>query len=124
MNCTPDLVSTSIKMLSALGIVLGGMLLLFYFMKRYMKRDFSGSKGKLIRVLASSYIGVEKHISLIEVPGSVLVVGITNDRISLLDKIEDDITLDKLKPTDENGNQASFSDHLQKISSKLKPGNK
>ena len=124
MNCTPDLVSTSIKMLSALGIVLGGMLLLFYFMKRYMKRDFSGSKGKLIRVLASSYIGVKKHISLIEVPGSVLVVGITNDRISLLGKIEDDIILDKLKSTDENSNQASFSDHLQKISSKLKPGNK
>ena len=60
MNCTPDLVSSSIKMLSALGIVLGGMLLLFYFMKRYLKRDFSGSKDKSIRVLATSYIGVKK----------------------------------------------------------------
>ena len=120
MNCAPDLVSSSIKMLSALGIVLGGMLLLFYFMKRYLKRDFSGSKNKLIRVLATSYIGVKKHISLIEVPGSVLVVGITNDRISLLSKIEDEVILDNLKGTEEEGNQASFSDHLQKISYKIK----
>lgn len=124
MNCTPDLVSTSIKMLSALGIVLGGMLLLFYFMKRYLKRDLPGSKGRLIRVLATSYMGVKKHISLIEVPGSVLVVGITNDRISLLSKIEDDAILDKLKPTEDESSQGSFSDHLQKISSKIRSKNK
>ena len=124
MNYTPDLLSTSLKMLSALGIVLGGMLVLFYFMKRYLKRDFSGSKGKLIRVLASSYIGVKKNISLIEIPGSVLVVGITNDNISLLSKIEDKDILNKLKLSEEDRNQASFSEHFQKLSSKFKAHNK
>lgn len=124
MNYTPDLLSTSLKMLSALGIVLGGMLVFFYFMKRYLKRDFSGSKEKLVRVLASSYIGVKKNISLIEIPGSVLVVGITNDNISLLSKIEDKDILNKLKLSEEGRNQASFSEHLQKLSSKFKAHNK
>lgn len=124
MNGTPDLLSTSIKMLSALGIVLGGMLMVFYFMKRYLKRDLPGSKEKLIRVLSSSYIGVKKHISLIEVPGSVLVVGITNDNISLLSKIEDEEILNKLKLSEENRNQASFSEHLKKLSSRLTIHNK
>ena len=124
MNYTPDLLSTSLKMLSALGIVLGGMLVFFYFMKRYLKRDFSGSKEKLVRVLASSYIGVKKNISLIEIPGSVLVVGITNDNISLLSKIEDKDILDKLKLSEEDRTQVSFSEHLQKLSSKFKAHNK
>ena len=124
MNYTPDLLSTSLKMLSALGIVLGGMLVFFYFMKRYLKRDFSGSKEKLIRVLASSYIGVKKNISLIEIPGSVLVVGITNDNISLLSKIEDKDILNKLKLSEEDRPQVPFSEQLQKLSSKFKAHNK
>ena len=124
MNGTPDLLSTSIKMLSALGLVLGGMLMVFYFMKRYLKRDLPGSKEKAIRVLSSTYIGVKKHISLIEVPGSVLVVGITNDNISLLSKIEDEEILNKLKLSDEDRNQASFSEHLKKLSSRLTAHNK
>jgi flagellar biogenesis protein FliO len=104
--------------------VLAGMLLVFYFMKRFLKRDFSGSKENLIRVLASSYIGVKKHISLVEVPGSVLVVGITNDKISLLGKIEDKELLDKLKLSEEDRNQTSFSEHLQRLSSRLKTRDK
>ena len=124
MNGTPDLLSTSIKMLSALGIVLGGMLMVFYFLKRYLKRDLPGSKEKLIKVLASSYIGVKKHISLIEVPGSVLVVGITNDNISLLSKIEDEEILDNLKLSEEDRTQVSFSEHLKKWTSRLTAHNK
>jgi len=124
MNGTPDLLTTSIKMLSALGIVLGGMLMVFYFIKRYLKRDLPGSKEKLIKVLSSTYIGVKKHISLIEVPGSVLVVGITNDNISLLSKIEDEEILNKLKLSEEDPNQVSFSEHLKKWRSRLTTHNK
>ncbi len=124
MNYTPDLFSTAMKMLSALGIVLGGMFIVFYFMKRYLKRDITGSKETLIRVLASSYVGIKKNISLIEIPGAILVVGITNDRISLLSKIEDDEILDKFRSQNKEQIQTSFSDHLQKLSSRIKTKNK
>ncbi len=120
MNGSPDLFSTAIKMMSALGIVLACMFVAFYFMKRFMNRDTVSSKAKLIKVLANTYIGVKKSVSLIEVPGSVLVVGITNDKISLLTKIEDKEVLESICLSDERKSQTSFSDHLQKISSRFK----
>lgn len=120
MNYPPDLISTALKMLVSLAIVLGGMFVTFYFMKRLLNKKVAGSEDKLIRVLANTYIGVKKNISLVEVPGALLVIGITNDNISLLSKIEDEEILNGLRmPNGERG-QVSFSDHLHKLSGKLK----
>ena len=77
MNADPDLVSGAFQMLTALGFVLGGLLVVFYCMKRYLKRDFGGSNGQLIQVIASQFVGIKKNISLVKVPGSILVIGIS-----------------------------------------------
>jgi flagellar protein FliO/FliZ len=119
MNTAPELVSTAFRMLMALGIVLGGLLICVYFMKRFLKRDVRGSNEQLIKVIASQYIGIKKNISLVEIPGSVLVVGVSNDNISLLTKIEDKVVLDFLRQ--ENPRIApSFSDHLQRLTGRFK----
>lgn len=119
MNTTPEIVSTAFRMLTALGLVLGGLLVCVYFIKRFLKRDVGGSKEQLIRVIASQYIGIKKNISLIEIPGSILVVGVSNDTISLLTKIEDEIVLDALRQ--ENSRMApSFSDQLQRLTGRFK----
>ena len=120
MNYHPDLLSSALKMITALVIVLGGLFIVFYFLKRTLKRDVGGSSEKLIRVLSSSYIGVKKTISLIEVPGSILVLGITSDNICLLTKIEDEEILNRFKRPEEGKKSTSFSDQLNKISSKFK----
>ena len=101
MNYQPDLLSTVLKMITALAIVLCGLFIVFYFLKRILKRNSGGSDKKLIRVLSSSYIGVKKNISLIEVPGSILVVGVTDNNICLLTKIEDEEILNRFKKPDE-----------------------
>ena len=119
MNTTPDTVSTAFQMLTALGIVLGGLLVVFYFMKRFLKRDVGGSKEQLIKVIASQYIGLKKNISLVEIPGSILVVGVSNDNISLLTKIEDKVVLDVLHQESSRGTR-SFSAQLQRLTGKLK----
>jgi len=118
MNSAPDMASGAFQMLTALGIILGGLLVVFYLMKRYLKRD-GGGGGQLIRVLANRYIGVKKNIALIEVPGSVLVVGVSNDRISLLTKIEDKTVIEGIH-RENHGVALSFSDHLQRLTSRLK----
>ena len=119
MNTAPEIVTTAFKMLTALGIVLGGLLICVYFIKRFLNRDVGGSKEQLIKVIASQYIGIKKNISLIEIPGSILVVGVSNDNISLLTKIEDEIVLDVLRQ--ENSRVTpSFSDHLQRLSGRFK----
>ena len=118
MNYHPDLLSTVLKMITALVIVLGGLFIVFYFLRRILKREVGGSSEKLIRVLASSYIGVKKNISLIEVPGSILVLGVTSDNICLLTKIEDEKILNRFKRPEEKKRSTSFSDQLNKLCSR------
>ena len=119
MKPSPDLISTALQMLTALSIVLGGLLIVFYLMRRFFKKDLGGTKEQAIKVLANQYIGVKKNIALVEVPGAVLVLGITNDRISLLTKIEDESILDHVRQK-QNRMTPSFSDHLQRVTAKFK----
>ena len=119
MSTAPDAISTALQMLAALGAVLGGLLLIFYFMKRFLKRDIGGSKERLIRVVASQYIGIKKNIALVEVPGAVLVVGISNDNISLLTKIDDAEILDSIRQ-DASRIAPTFSDQLQRMTARFK----
>jgi len=119
MNTAPDIVSNAFQMLTALGIVLGGLLVIFYLMKRFFKRDVGRSKEQLIKVIASQYIGIKKNISIVEIPGSILVIGVSNDNISLLTEIENEVVLDSLRQ--ENSRiSPSFSDHLQRLTGRFK----
>jgi flagellar protein FliO/FliZ len=119
MNTAPDALSTALQMFTALGIVLGGLLVVFYFMKRFLKRDKGGSSKQLIRVVASQYVGIKKNIALVEVPGAVLVVGISNDNISMLTKIEDKIVIEGIRQ-ERSRITPSFTDHLQRLTAKMK----
>jgi flagellar protein FliO/FliZ len=115
MNTSPDMLTTAFKMLAALALVLGGMGIFFYFTKRVMRKDGSGSSGRMIRVLASQYVGLKKNISIVEIPGAILVVGVTADTIRLLTKIEDKAILDQIHDGRNVQPTPSFSDHLNKI---------
>ena len=81
MNYHPDLVSTGLKMLTALVIVLGGLMIVLYYTKRKFRNQGGVSSLKLVRLLGNTYIGVKKHITLVEVPGALLVLGITAENI-------------------------------------------
>lgn len=119
MNAAPDVLSSAMQMLAALGVVLGGLLVAFYLMKRFLKRDALGSQGRLIRIIASQYLGIKKNIAMVEVPGSILVVGVSNDKISLLTKIEDQAILESIRQQSA-GVAPSFSEHLQRLTSRFK----
>lgn len=119
MNSSPDMITGAFQMLTALGIVLGGLLLVFYFIKRYLKREGGGRSRQFIKVIANQYIGVKKNIALVEVPGSILVVGVSNDKISMLTKIEDKAIIDTIQQ-EAGGASATFSDHLQRMTARLK----
>ena len=119
MNTTPDMLATSFKMLAALALVLGGLGIFFYLAKRVMRKDVGSSGGEMIRVLASQYIGLKKNISLVQIPGAILVVGIAGDSIRLLTKIEDKTILDQIHDQGSGRITPSFSDQLNKITSRF-----
>jgi len=115
VNTSPDMLATAFKMLAALALVLGGMGIFFYFTKRVMRKDGRSSGGQMIRVLASQYIGLKKNISIVEIPGAILVVGVTADTIRLLTKIDDKTILDQIHDQRAGYPTPSFSEHLNKI---------
>ena len=120
MNASPDMITTAVKMLAALVVVLGGLFVVYYFTRRMTRMPAGGTRDKLIRVLASKFIGVKKNICMVEVPGSVLILGVTNDRITLLSQIEDQAVLDKIHQAESTGSVPSFAEHLNKMVSRIK----
>ncbi len=89
MNATPDMMVAGLKMVAALGVVLVILFALLYVMRKFVGSRMGTVEGKRIQVLESHYMGVKKSISLIRVPGKVLVVGVTNERINLLDTLDE-----------------------------------
>ena len=82
-------------------------------------RVFGG--GNLIRTLATSYVGPRKAVSIVDVAGEVLVLGISNNEVSLLTKIKDPARVEAIKSVcGRNSPLRSFEDHLKRVSSKFK----
>jgi flagellar protein FliO/FliZ len=120
MTAQPEMLPSLFKMIASLGIVLGGLLLTLWMVRRFVQSRSGQVNGQLIRVIASSTVGLKKNISLVEVPGQVLVLGMTGDRISLLSKIEDPESIRQIRAEASAKAIIPFTEHLQFFSSKFK----
>jgi flagellar protein FliO/FliZ len=76
------------KMILGLGAVLGFLLLLIHLVKRGAAGKGRFSAEGQVRLLTSKAIGPRKFVSLVEIGGQVLVLGVSEAQITLLDKIE------------------------------------
>jgi flagellar protein FliO/FliZ len=85
-----------IKMILALGIVCTVLFLLVRLLKRsgLAKRNFPLDSG--IKLLATQLIAPQKYISLVEIGGEVLALGISEAQITFLTKIENKEFLEKI----------------------------
>jgi len=121
MTYEPDFFATAIRMFSALLLVLGIFLGSFYVLRRLLKRDGVTQGTSLMRTLDKTYLGVKKSVTLVAVCDKILVLGVTNDRISLLSEIDDPDSVVKLKQTG-SGPPMSFKNHLGRLLSKGREG--
>jgi len=95
-----DLFSASLKMVYTLGLVLGAMFVVFHLFKKFgLKNSVFGGEGKPIKVLSTGFLAPRKSIALVEVAGDVLVIGISNDQISLLGNVQDPERIEQIKGT-------------------------
>ena len=93
-----ELIPSSLKMFSMLAVVLGFMFLLFFGFKKYvLKNTMFGGGEKLVNVLGSGFLAPKKNIVLVEVAGEVLVLGMSQDNISLLTNITDPEKIEEIK---------------------------
>lgn len=97
-SAAPGMPETAGKMFSSLALVLGVMFLVFYVFKKFvLKNGLMGGNTQTIKVLGTGVIGPRKSVSLVEVAGEILVLGISNDNISLLSKVEDEEKIEEIK---------------------------
>jgi flagellar biogenesis protein FliO len=122
MNAAPELIPSALKMIAALAAVLGGLFVMVHFARRYLQRAGGLTQPRLVRVVASQAIGIKKSISLVEVPGCVLVLGVSGDRIQMLTRIDDPEALERIR-SHAGPEAVSFYDHLSKLTLRMKAGN-
>lgn len=116
MNYAPDLTMAAIKMVLSLGLVLTILWVAYRWTRRSLPAGATGAKGQLIKVLGSRYLGVKKSIAVVQVPGTVLVLGIGGDRINLLTQIDDPDLLANLSESPANeGKGEGFKEQLQRM---------
>jgi flagellar protein FliO/FliZ len=120
MNTAPDMITAGLKMIASLGVVLALILFLLYGLRKMTGRRMGTIGGKRIQVLESHYMGVKKSIALVHVPGKVLVLGITGDRINLLDTLDEDIIETPMARSDAKSFGPLLSDRLKKIGQRRK----
>lgn len=123
MNTSPDLTLATVKMVIALGVVLAVIWGLYRIARRSLPMAQAGGKGKMIQVLESQYLGVKKNITLVQVPGEVLVLGVGPDRVNLLTRIDNPEIIKSI--ADASASQrsfGSFKDHLQRLTRLKTPG--
>ncbi len=98
----PSLAASGFKMFYTLALVLGVMFLVFFIFKKTVWKHSLGGDKQLVKVLGSGFLGPRKTISLVEVAGEILIVGISGDTITLLSNIKDEKKIEKIK-SDQNG---------------------
>ena len=82
-----NLLSIGIKTAAMLFVVLGFLILVLFFMKKYLMSR-RGLRGDLIiKTLSSLYLSPKERIEVVEVSGERIVVGITPGNISFLTKL-------------------------------------
>ncbi len=115
MNAAPDMITAGLKMIASLGAVLAMILVLLYGVRKLTSQRLGTTGGKRIQVVESHYIGVKKTISLIRVPGKVLVLGISGDRINLLDTLDENSVEEQIPAGESKSFGPIFSGRLKKI---------
>jgi flagellar biogenesis protein FliO len=90
---SPELVTAALKMIGVLVAIIGGLLFLSLYLKRFLKNGVAG---------------------LGKVPGAVLVLGITPDRITLLDRLDGQVYAE-LSERQTPPATPTFQDHLRKV---------
>jgi len=120
MNTSPDLTITTVKMLLALIAILFGIITIYYLTKRLSLNSFSSGGRGYIDVIENKYLGVKKSLCLVKIPGSILVLGLSNDNITYITEIHSENEFKELNKK-ELGKKDSFTDSFKQNLSKILP---
>jgi flagellar protein FliO/FliZ len=94
----PSLTAMTGRMIGALALVVSLVLALAWVAQKYMgKFNTAFGNGGLVKVLTTSSIGIKKQISVVDVAGEIIVLGISGDNITMLTTIDNVESADRLR---------------------------
>ncbi len=109
---TVSLAATLFKTIGALALVIGIMLVLVYLVRKFGLGGQPLKQGSLINVVDSRLLAPKKQVTVIEVAGEYMLLGISEQQINLISKLEES---EALKQAINSGSVPSgFSDILKK----------
>ena len=105
-----DVFSGLMRMVSALALVLGVMLLVYWLARKFLlKGQGAAAGGRVIQVLAHQALGPKRGVAVVRVAGEYLVLGLGGDRVSLLSRIEHPDSVEMLLGSANGGPKQSFA---------------
>lgn len=116
-NPSPGLFSTLARLVFALAVTLGLIVLTVWGLKWvWEKKGWNqwAEEGKTIRILASTYISPRKTIHLVEVGKRILVVGAGGDEMTCLDIIREPEEVEALRGATQQGFPKIFNRVVQR----------
>jgi flagellar biogenesis protein FliO len=84
-----ELWNMTLKMFFLLAVMAALFLMAHFGLQRLSRKQGVRTGRMPIEIIFSRYLGSKKSISMVKVPGAILVLGITPDRINLLSRIEE-----------------------------------
>jgi flagellar protein FliO/FliZ len=118
---TGDAVRSIIKMASALVIVIFCVYLGVFFLKKLMERRYGGrSNENLLQVLESAYVGPKKMVSLVRVADKSVLIGVTDEHISVLTELGPEKTAEIVSTEEVREEQVNFRDFLRTATGKIR----
>ena len=115
-----SVVPSLLKILSALAVTLGILLVVVYLVKKIMKRARLGmDDGELIKILSVKYLSPKNSSMLVDIAGNIVALGVSSNRISFLTRIRNSGSLERIEDMKKSrGGGIPFSDYL--VSSRMK----
>ncbi len=109
-----------LKMLVALVVVIGCIYLAIYLMKKLMGPKYRGSrKARVLEILETAYIDPKKSLSLVRVADKSVLIGVTDNQISMLTELDPQVTMSLTKPVPGQEEEGGFAGMLRSASNKL-----
>jgi flagellar biosynthetic protein FliO len=96
-----DLINTGLKTMAMLAIVIGLLILVLYFMKRFMFPKEKTKGNLFIKVLSTLHLSPKERVEVIEISGEKIVLGVTPGNIRFLTKLSDINTGNGIRNGDE-----------------------
>ena len=103
-----------IKMFSALVVVLVSIYVGVYLLRRTMGKKFSGNRAQnALQVIETTFVAPKKSISLVRVADKSVLIGVTDQGISMLTELDSEATAALLVDEVEAEEAVSFADLLK-----------